>query len=257
VSDDHLEERLRAAFEDAGPSEATAARARRAAVAAVAAAPRHSRPAPRSTRRTFALVAAALAIAGGGAAPAAVMLTTGAKPAIPATALGRAGLEESGVLAGAPWLFQRAGAPLIQTVRRRPSLRFAPGTSYREALSALVRSVVADGALPRGASVAPPLPRGAVWAPGRSGPRLDLTAPSGYTVPEGAISVPSFVIAGDVSPSEAEAIVQAVRNGTPVGRSAAAKIGVEVPVLKPCQRLPRAKACRLDPAPRPRAPAGS
>lgn len=244
-----VEDRLRAAFADAEPSEESVAAARRAAVAAaVASAASRGRGRPR--RRVLALAAAAVVIVGAGAATATVVMKDSGGPAIPATPEGAAGIRESGVLARAPWLFQSEGGAAIQTVPLRPALRFPPGTSYGEALTSLLRSVAADGTLPDEAVVVGHLARGGVWARGgRAGPRLDLTAPASYSVPEGRILPPDWGVSGDVSAKEALRIAKRVRDGLPLGEDAV-KVRITIPALKACQRLPRARACRLDPPPR-------
>ena len=89
-----------------------------------------------------------------------------------AAAPGRAATGPPGVLSHAGWLFQAEDSAPIQTAPLLPALRFPPGTTYRVALTALVRSVAASGRLPKAAVVVAHLPRGAVWAPSRTGPRL-------------------------------------------------------------------------------------
>lgn len=243
---DGLEDRLRDAFAPSGPSDELVAAARGRAVDAASAGARVTQR--RGRRRTFAVLALAGALVGGGAATAAVVFDR-AEPTVPATAGTRAAIGESGILASAPWLFQAEGGQAIGAVPRLPSLRFPPGTTYREALDALVRSVIADGTLPDAARVARPLPLGVVWKRSRTAPRIDLTAPAGYTRPGGVIQTPAFTIPGWVSSADAVRIGKALRDGTPLGEDEALLVTVTTPRLAACQMLPRRAPCRLDPAP--------
>lgn len=86
--------------------------------------------------------------------------------------------------------------PHIQTVRRLPAIEFPPGTTYQAAVNRLLRSVVETGAIPRSARIVGRLPAGIVWQIGgkRHGPRLDLTAPWGYTLPGGIVRTPTLRI---------------------------------------------------------------
>lgn len=242
---DRAEERLRDAFAGAGPSDELVASARGRAVDAASA---RARRAPRGRRRTFAVLAIAGALVGGGMATAAMVFERG-EPAVPATPAARAAIGESGVLASAPWLFQAEGGQSVRAVPRLPSLRFPPGTTYRAALDALVRSVIADGTLPDGARLARPLPPGVVWRRSRTAPRLDLAAPAGYARPQGIIQAPTFSLPGWVATPDAVRIGKALRDGTPIGRDEALLVTVTPPRLAACQMLPRRAPCRLDPPP--------
>lgn len=248
MNDRDLERRIQDALQDASPGEEALARAREAAVRGAARATARRR---RAARRTFGLLAAAAVVLAAGATAGAIMLTQDDTPALPVQPGARPAIAESAILARAPWLIQTDGAPLVQRVRRLPALRYPRGTTYRAALTQLVRSVAATGTLPRSAVLVPALPRGAVWAPGsgKLGPRLDLTAPFAYAVPTGAISPPQFTIARSATPAEAQAIAVAFRDGTPIGTGAASKVHVTAPTLRPCQRLPRAAPCRLETPP--------
>jgi hypothetical protein len=248
---DGAEDRLRDAFAGSGPSDELVASARGRAVDAASAGARTTRR--RGRRRTFAVLAVAGALVGGGAATAAVVFDRG-DPTVPATAGTRAAIGESGILASAPWLFQAEGGQAIGAVARLPSLRFPPGTTYRAALDALVRSVIADGTLPDGARLARPLPPGVVWKRSRTAPRLDLTAPAGYSRPGGIIRTPSFSIPGWVSTPDAVRIGQALRDGVQIGEDEALLVTITPPRLAACQTLPRRAPCRLAP---PRAAARS
>jgi hypothetical protein len=111
----------------------------------------------------------------------------------------------------------------------------------------LARAVAARGTLPRGAVLAPPLARGVVWAPRlRGGPRLCLTVPFAYAVPEGAILPPDHRISPKATPEEAARIAEALAHGRRLGDRLARLVSVTVPRLRACQRLPRAAACRLE-----------
>ena len=240
MNDRDLERRIQDALSDASPGEDALARAREAAVRGASRAAARRR---RAARRTFGLLAAAAVVLAAGATAGAIMLTQNDSPALPVAPGAKPAIGESAILARAPWLFQGDGAPYVQEVKRLPALRYPRGTTYRAALGQLTRSVAATGTLPRGA----------VWAPGtrKLGPRLDLTAPFGYTVPTGAISPPQFSIAGSATPAEALAIALAFRDGTPIGVGPASKIRVTAPTLRACQRLPRVAPCRLQAPPPP------
>lgn len=148
------------------------------------------------------------------------------------------------VPAAAPWLFGAQGASPIQTAPRLPALRFPAGTTYRVALTRLVRAVAADGRLPAGAVVTGRLPRGVVWAPSPSGPRLDLTAPASYSLPRGVILTPTITFPASVPPRQAIEIVRRLNAGGHIG-AAARTLGVGVPRLAACQLLPRKGPCAL------------
>lgn len=244
---DDPEQRLRDAFGSSGPSDELVATARGRAVDAASAGAQATRR-RRGRRRTLAALAIAGALVGAGVATAAVVFDR-AEPTVPATAGTRAAIGESGVLASAPWLFQAEGGQRIDAARRLPSLRFPPGTTYRAALDALVRSVIADGTLPDDARLARALPPGVVWKRSRAAPRLDLTAPAGYSRPDGIILAPSFTIPGWVSTPDAVRIGKALRDGTPVGEDDALLVTITPPRLAACQMLPRRAPCRLAPPP--------
>ena len=248
MSDDDLERRIRRSVEGVGPSDELVARVRRTASrAAEAAAPTARRFRSRRAILSYALAGAVLT---GGAATAAVMLSGGSGATVPVTPEAEAALRES-VVGRAAWLRSGyRGSPLVQVVPRLPSLRFPEGTTYAQALRGLVASVGRDGTMPRGARFAPPLPRGAVWAPSRTGPRLDLTAPFGYVVPRGNICQPDFAISSSLTPRQAERLARAYLEGRLTPRQARA-IRLGVPRLPACQVLPRRAACDLAPPPEP------
>lgn len=198
------------------------------------------------------LLAAALIVATGGAAVAVTVVRSSSSgdtlPLPPATGATTQAAEN---YLKAPWLHQPKGAPRIQTTPERSSLLFPRGTTYASAVRQLVISAIETGGPPRTARIAPALPRGIVWAPGKgaAGPRLDLRAPLSYTIPEGRIRPPSFVISGSVPPEQVAKIQQAIAGGTPAGRGAAASLRVEIPRLRACQMGPTPKAgrCPLSP----------
>ncbi len=99
-------------------------------------------------------------------------------------------------LADAPWLYRGpdGALPRYSESAPRPSLVFPPGTTYAEAVDALVVSVTLTGGLPSGSSLAPPLPEGVVLrepASATEGLAIDLRAPLGY-VPDGIVSSPTY-----------------------------------------------------------------
>ena len=151
-----------------------------------------------------------------------------------AAPLATAAAPEPSVPAGAGWLFGAQGASPVQVAPRLPALRFPAGTSYRVALTRLVRSVAADGRLPAGAVVTGRLPRGVVWAPSPTGPRLDLTAPASYSLPRGVILTPTITFPASVPARRAIEIVRRLNAGGHIG-TAARTLGVGVPRLAACQ----------------------
>lgn len=103
-------------------------------------------------------------------------------------------------LADAPWLYQPGPQRRWSSVPRRPSLEFPPGTTYAEALDALVENAVLVGRLPPGTRLAAPLPDGAVLLRPRDRTRgiaLDLRAPAGYS-PAGFVQTIGYRGRGDV-----------------------------------------------------------
>jgi hypothetical protein len=231
---DRLEERLvQAARQDAARIAARRSRERR--------------------RRIVVLALAAMALAGGGTALALRVLDLGGSgTTVPAGPEARAAISESGVLARAPWLVQGRGAPRIDEVDPLPSLIQPPGTSYREALTALLGSVISTGTLPEGTRLGEPLADGVVWDVSRParGPALDLRAPWGFTVPGGAVRGPDFSVRSTLPASEASALLRALREGRPTGRPLPAGFAAGVPPLAGCQVLRRGgvhRPCRLEP----------
>ena len=92
-----------------------------------------------------------------------------------------------------PCLSHRDGRLYLSEVPAKPSLRFARGTGYLEALRALLVSVVVRGELPAGTVVQAPLRSGRVFteASGGRGPALDLRAPFGCDPGPGQIAQPT------------------------------------------------------------------
>ncbi len=192
----------------------------------------------RVASRPLLLVAAALLLLA--AAAAAVALWVSRDVTVPATDTGRAGIAESPVLARAPWLLtDNAGAPPIAEAANLPSLRFAPGTSYRRATRALFVSVVERGEIPRSATLATPTERGVVWSVEAAGPRLDLRAPFGYEPRTGAIRSPTYRLPGALDPAVADRVIAALTRGTPAGELSGVAVVVDTPPLATCQRRGR------------------
>lgn len=161
-------------------------------------------------------------------------------------------MKESPTLSSAPWIYQDRGAAHIQTVRRLPAIEFPPGTTYRVALNRLLRSVVETGTIPGSARVVGRLPSGIVWQKGakRRGPRLDLTAPWGYTLPGGLVRAPTLRIERSVSRARASAIFAAFMNGTPMGVGKAQGLSADAPKLARCQiqaSIASRRACAIRP----------
>jgi hypothetical protein len=205
-------------------------------------------------RRVLALALAAAALAGGGTALALRVLDDGPTGTTIAPAPeARAAIAESGVLARAPWIVQDRGAPRIDRVGPLPSLVLPPGTGYREALTALLGSVLTTGSLPPGTRLGEPLPAGVVWDRSRParGPRLDLRAPWGYTLPGGLVRGPEFRLPPGRPAAEASDLLAALRAGRPTGRPLPAGFVAGAPRLAACQVLRAGaarRACPIAPA---------
>lgn len=242
---DPVVDRVRRAVEEGpGPSEDLVARVTRAAGEAVEAPAPGARPRRRPSWRRPLVLAGAVAVLAGGGAVAAVMVDQGSETSVPLPPEAAAGVRESAVLARAPWLVPSRTPARLQTTRPLPSLRFPAGTTYPRALRRLVESLSADGTLPDEAALAAPLPKGAVWGRLRSGSRLDLTAPFGYAVPAGTILQPSFSFPPDLTTDEVTAIAEAIRRE---GLRASDGATLDIPRLRRCQLLARAKPCALRP----------
>lgn len=206
-------------------------------------------PRRRSTSRGPTIALAAISLVGATAIAGAIAIRPDS-PTVPLNPDAAAGVAESPTIAGAPWLFQRQGSPHILTVQQRGSLQLKPGTRYGDALDRLLRSVAETGTIPAGLTVAAPLPRGVVWQTGTRtrGPRLDLTAPWGYTLPTGKIRTPTLRISRSVGFDEASALGDAFIKGTPVGKGRARALRADTPRLSHCQiQTPRRpyKSCRI------------
>ena len=95
------------------------------------------------------------------------------------------------------------------------------------------------GELPRGATVRSPLPAGVVWAPGAAGagPRLDLRAPLGYGLGNGAVRPVSFRLPADATRAQATAAAAALTRLRVNGGPLPASLRLDVPPLAPCQVL--------------------
>lgn len=189
-------------------------------------------------RRLLTITVAGALLAGSAATGAAIWVSHGAgDPITGVTPGGRAALSESPTLASAAWLFQQNGAPHIATVPRRPAIQFPPGTTYRAALNLLLRSVAASGSVPPRSRVVAPLPAGIVWRTGtkRRGPRLDLTAPWGYTLPSGLVRAPSLTVDPSIPRRDAAKIIDAFMAGTPIGTGRAKGLSADAPRLARCQ----------------------
>ena len=206
----------------------------------------------RHRRRRIAILATAVIVAGAAGSAAGYWLATRGDDvnAVPAGPGARAAISESAVLARLPWLSQPNGSPLLADTAVAPSLAFPPGTTYAVALDRLVRSVVERGELPRGTTVRPALPVGVVWAPGAGGvrPRLDLRAPFGYGLRDGAVPAASFELPAGATRAEATAVAAALSRLRVRGGPLPADVRVHAPHLAPCQVLlpgERNATCRV------------
>jgi peroxiredoxin len=104
-------------------------------------------------------------------------------------------------LSGDAWLYRPPGRGLPRLARspRKPSLVFPPGTTYGQALDALLVSVTLTGRLPAGTTVGPPLPDGTVLLRPRDRSRgiaIDLRAPFGYSGRAGTVYGVTFLSRG-------------------------------------------------------------
>jgi hypothetical protein len=132
-------------------------------------------------------------------------------------------------LRGAPWIYVGPGGRQgrMSTAPSRPSLEFPPGVTYAEALNELFLWATLVGTLPPQATVAPPLPDGAVLLrpdDPAEGIAVDLRAPWGWEPSvDGVILGPSLTSAPGI-PAQA-------RPGELWGRGQR----VDVPTLPACQ----------------------
>ena len=236
-----IEDRLRRAMRDVGPSDEMVEELLRTAARTVR---EHAAPRARRPGRVLLLAAAAVVVLGGGAAATAVMMGGGGDTTVPLRDASAAAVRESPVLARAAWLVPGRAPVRIQEAPPGPSLRFPPGTTYPAALRSLVASLAADGTLPDQARLAAPLARGVVFAPLATGARLDLTAPFGYSRPSGVVLPPTLRLPARLSRQEALRAARAFRTD---GLRAVDSRLLDIPRLAACQRLPRAAACRLAP----------
>ena len=137
---------------------------------------------------------------------------SGAWDCVPGSARSRqADPALSGVL---PWLSRQPDGGLfrLSDARARPSLLFPRGTTYLQAVKALLVSVVGSGRVPPSAVVGPPLRGGIVLdlASRGRGLRLDLRAPFGYDPLTGRIAQPPTAAMANVPASR---LRSAVRSG--------------------------------------------
>lgn len=208
---------------------------------------------PRRPAVRYALMGGAVLLLGGSAAAGAWLMAND-RPTMPLPPDARAGIAESPYLRGAPWLYQRAGAPHVLSAPALRSLQFPPGTTYPAAASQLVRSVIERGGIPTSARVTPALPPGVVWRNGtkKAGPRLSLVAPFGYTIPTGRVRLPSLSLPGSIPLAHARQITRALREGRTLGPGATRGLRVDTPRLAPCQQITPGRphrACRLNAPP--------
>lgn len=184
----------------------------------------------------FGLIVAIAALLVAGAGVATGYLTTGGQI--------RAGANPPDLvpaLAGAPWLDVPNGSPSVANVESRPSLRFAAGVDYAEALSALYVSALERGDVPSQATLVDPLPKGKVLAgSAKDGLTLSLVAPFGYDTESGAVRPPAYRLSGELTPAEVKERVLEARDA---GRALPEGAQVAVPDLEDCQIVGLADAC--------------
>lgn len=206
----------------------------RAAVHEVIAGRSPSRRRSRSRGRRVAVVSALAAATLAGAALGAQLIDRG-PASIPAPASSEQRIQASPLLREAGWLYPELGRDYLSTPARGAIA--LPGIAdYGQALTMLVRSLIEHGALPAGARLIEPLPRGVVWRePNAALPAaLDLTAPFGFSLPDGRIALPSV--------ESTEAPAGANRELREALRGAGATVSLDtlalrVPALDRCQVL--------------------
>ncbi len=207
----------------------------------------------RRRRRVTVAVTIGLVLSGGTAAAVTLLHPFGWGLSVPAGQQAAQEIDRSPVLSRAPWLRQPGGTPRIDQVPALPSVVFPAGTTYQQALEALLKSVVERGSLPAEAELAAPLAPGVVWSPEKEGslPALDLRAPWGYTLPGGLIRTPSYSLPGSLPSEKVGGIVRALQRGQPLGEPLPAGIRVEAPALASCQVAAAGRvACQLERAPK-------
>lgn len=146
-------------------------------------------PAPRRRRRRLVLsLAIAGAVAAGGAATAAIQW---GPDDIPAQGDGQYAFSAK-VVEQLPEGFRRVRPALIDELPERPSLRFAPGVTYSEAIGSYLAARGRGEVVPAGAAIEPPLPRGISVAVARDGSvAIDPAAPLGWDPRRGLVA-PAF-----------------------------------------------------------------
>lgn len=138
-------------------------------------------------------------------------------------------------LADAPWASQDAGSPALDAATPLPSLRFAAGVSYAEALRRLYVAARTTGRPPADAELAAPLPLEVVYVESddpAAGLRLSLTAPWGWTADTRVVRPPSVGLPAALTPDEARRRFEEARAGV---RAIPEGGWVDVPLLDPCQ----------------------
>lgn len=142
--------------------------------------------------------------------------------------------EEVIDVTAAPWAVQADGAARLSDVELQPSLSFAAGVDYADALDALLRSARERGTSPEGTVVMDPLPAEVVYVsaanPGE-GLRLSLTAPFGWVPGTGAIRAPSVSMPGSLPPEE---VARRIAEMTDTGAALPEGGSVDVPDLPDC-----------------------
>lgn len=194
-------------------------------------------PSPERSRfrgRRVALASALAAATLAGAALGAQLIDRG-PASIPAPASSELRIQASPLLREAGWLYPELGRDYLRAPARGAIA--LPGIAdYGQALTMLVRSLIENGTLPAGARLIDPLPQGVVWRePSAALPAaLDLTAPFGFSLPDGRIALPS--VESTEAPAGADrALREALRGaGATVSLDT---LALRVPELDRCQVL--------------------
>ena len=186
----------------------------------------------RARGHTVALIAAAIVATITAAALGVQMIDRG-QSTIPAPTTSQQRLSTSPLLRDAGWLFPQAE----RDYRRAPTPGAIelPGVAhYGQALTQLVRSLIGRGALPVGARVVGPLPRGVIWreASATRPAALDLTAPFGFSLPDGRIALPEVELSTTSAVTD-RALRDALRGADPAIPIDA--LALRIPTLNRCQ----------------------
>ena len=152
-------------------------------------------------------------------------------------------------LAHLPWLRNSADEPSIRRAGAMPSVVFPVGTTYPQAVRALVAGVVQRGTLPPRVHLARPLPRGIVLGRAADGRlALSLAAPFGYDPRAGTVLGFQRLLDSDRVPPYRADIARARRSGRVIGMPFVVAVRdlayLPRPALAPCQVMASGRTAR-------------